>query len=84
MSEPNVLLRAARERTPSSRVPGAHMSRPELADAVGQWIAERDDMGREVAFDANHVGKLERGDVRRPGRRTSPRCARSWARTRWS
>ena len=34
MSEANGLLRAARERTPSRRAPGEHMSRAELAEAV--------------------------------------------------
>lgn len=63
---PNRLLRAARERTPSRRVPGTHMSREELAEAVALWVAERDGKHRGVAFDANHLGKLERGTVRCP------------------
>jgi hypothetical protein len=42
------------------------MSREELADEVAQWVARHDHKGREVAFDANHLGKLERGSVRRP------------------
>lgn len=42
------------------------MSREELADAVAQWITQRDNQGRDVPFDANHLGKLERGIVRRP------------------
>jgi hypothetical protein len=42
------------------------MSRDELAEAVALWLAERDVKGRKVAFDANHLGKLERGLVRRP------------------
>jgi hypothetical protein len=63
---PNRLLRAARERTPSRRVPGAYMSREELAEAVALWVADQDDKRRGVAFDANHLGKLERGIVRRP------------------
>lgn len=66
MTEPNALLRAARERTPSRRVAGTHMSREELAEEVGQWLARHDHKGREVPFDANHLGKLERGVVRRP------------------
>jgi hypothetical protein len=65
---PNRLLRAARERTPSRRVPGAYMSREELAEAVVLWAAEHDDKNRGVAFDANHLGKLERGTVRCPRR----------------
>lgn len=67
-SEPNDLLRAAREATPSRRDPGCGMSREELAAAVGLWLSERDPMGREYAFDAGHLGKLERGTVRRPSR----------------
>jgi hypothetical protein len=63
---PNRLLRAARERTPSRRVPGAYMSREELAEAVALWAADHDDKRRGVAFDANHLGKLERGTVRCP------------------
>ncbi|MBV9144205.1 MAG: hypothetical protein JO115_25345 [Pseudonocardiales bacterium] len=66
MAEPNRLLRAARERTPSRQCPQAYMAREEVADAVAQWIAERDEHGRDVAFDANHLGKLERGTVRCP------------------
>lgn len=42
------------------------MSREELADEVAQWVTQRDSKGREVSFDANHLGKLERGAVRRP------------------
>ncbi|MBV9142127.1 MAG: hypothetical protein JO115_14635 [Pseudonocardiales bacterium] len=68
MAEPNRLLRAARERTPSRQCPQAYMAREEVADAVAQWIAEHDDKGRDVAFDANHLGKLERGSVRCPQR----------------
>lgn len=64
--EPNRLLRAARERTPSRHLPGAHMSREELAEAVALWAYHHDDKHRSVAFDANHLGKLERGTVRCP------------------
>jgi len=67
--KPNRLLRAARERTPSRRVPGAYMSREEVAEAVALWAAEHDDKHRSVAFDANHLGKLERGTVRCPQQR---------------
>jgi hypothetical protein len=63
---PNRLLRLARERTPSRRVPGAYMSREELAEAVALWAAEHDGKRCGVAFDANHLGKLERGTVRCP------------------
>jgi hypothetical protein len=41
------------------------MSRDELAESVALWIAARDSEGRTVAFDGGHVGKLERGAVRR-------------------
>lgn len=66
MPEPNRLLRAARECTPSRRVRGAYMSREELAEAVAHWAADHDGKHRSVAFDANHLGKLERGTVRCP------------------
>jgi transcriptional regulator with XRE-family HTH domain len=60
MNDPqlNRLLRAARERS--------GLSRNALAEAVGLWLAERDPKGRDVAFDANHLGKIERGIVQRP------------------
>jgi transcriptional regulator with XRE-family HTH domain len=52
------------------------MSREELAEAVGLWLSERDPQGREYAFDAGHLGKLERGTVRRPSRHyTDALCA---------
>ena len=38
MGERNARLRAARECMPSPRVPGAHMSRADLADAVNVWL----------------------------------------------
>lgn len=66
MPQPNHLLRAAREHTPSRHRPGTHMSREELADAVVLWLATHDHKSRTVAFDANHLGKLERGTVTRP------------------
>jgi tetratricopeptide (TPR) repeat protein len=56
--QPNRLLRAARERS--------DLSRSALAEAVCLWLAERDPKGRDVAFDANHLGKIERGIVQRP------------------
>ncbi|HEV2781830.1 MAG TPA: helix-turn-helix transcriptional regulator [Actinophytocola sp.] len=55
---PNRLLRAARER--------GGLSRTELAEAVSLWLARRDPRGRDVAFDANHLGKIERGIIERP------------------
>lgn len=66
MPQPNHLLRAIRERTPSRRMPGRHMSRDELAEAVVSWLAKHDDKGHQVAFDGNHLGKIERGVVGRP------------------
>lgn len=65
MPTPNDRLRAAREALPSRRYPGSHASRDEVAQLVAVWIAQHDH-GRESAFDANHLGKLERGVVRRP------------------
>jgi hypothetical protein len=62
--DPNELLRAARTRTPSSRLPGACMSRQEVAEAANTWLAKHSD--RAGAMDAHYVGKLERGVVRWP------------------
>ncbi|MFD9703860.1 hypothetical protein [Lentzea sp. NPDC059081] len=65
MTEPNNLLRAARERTPSRVAPGEPMSRRELAEAVNRWLwvttAER------YELDAHSIGRWERGAVRWPG-----------------
>ena len=55
---PNPRLRAARE--------AAHLSRNALAEAVSLWLARRDPKGRDVPFDANHLGKIERGIIERP------------------
>lgn len=63
----NDRLRAAREGLPSMRCPGRHASREELAERVARWISGHDSRGRDHPFDANHLGKLERGTVRRPG-----------------
>lgn len=62
--EPNQRLRAVRERTPSRRVPGAPMSRTELADSVNAFLWER--TGRRYALDDHAIGKWERGAVRCP------------------
>jgi transcriptional regulator with XRE-family HTH domain len=56
--QPNRRLRTARE--------SARLSRNALAEAVSLWLAERDPKGRDVAFDANHLGKIERGIIERP------------------
>lgn len=66
VSTPNQRLRAAREATPSRRNPGVAMSRDELAELVAGWISAHDERGRAHPFDGNHLGKLERGTVRRP------------------
>jgi hypothetical protein len=65
MSEPNELLRAARERTPSRRAPGEQMSRAELAEAVCTWLWETTETKYEL--DGHYLAKLERGAVRWPG-----------------
>ncbi|MEJ2578133.1 MAG: hypothetical protein P8Z68_03440 [Kineosporiaceae bacterium] len=64
---PNSRLRAAREATPSRRYPGTTMGRDELAAEVVAWVAAREPFRGPHPFDANHLGKLERGTVRRPG-----------------
>ncbi|MFC9251223.1 XRE family transcriptional regulator [Amycolatopsis thailandensis] len=63
---PNDQLRFARETMPSRRHPGTEMGRTELAALVAQWIEKHDDKGRPHPFDAVHLGKLERGVVKRP------------------
>ncbi|WP_350280890.1 hypothetical protein [Kribbella sp. HUAS MG21] len=65
MSGPNELLREARERTPSRRAPGEHMSRSELADAVCAWLWSTTEVKYEL--DGHYIAKLERGAVRWPG-----------------
>ena len=51
---------------PSTRVPGACLSRVELAEAVNGWLYRH--TGRVGALDGNYIARLERGAVRRPGR----------------
>ena len=65
MSEPNEMLRGARERTPSRRAPGEHMSRAELADAICAWLWDTTEIKYEL--DGHYIAKLERGAVRWPG-----------------
>lgn len=65
VSEPNGQLRAARERAPSRRVPGASMSRAEVAEAVNAWLW--DTTGKRFDLDARAVARWERGAVRWPG-----------------
>ncbi|MGH3629622.1 MAG: helix-turn-helix domain-containing protein, partial [Sciscionella sp.] len=66
MSEPNHVLRAARAATTSPRVPGAAMSREELAEAVNAWLEIN--AGRRGALDERTVRRYEQGQVRWPGR----------------
>ena len=48
MSEANELLRTARERTPSRRAPGEHLSRAELAEAVCAWVWDTTEVKYEL------------------------------------
>lgn len=63
--EHNQQLRAARERTPSRRTPGACLGRQELAELANEWIYRH--CGWITALDGNYLGKLERGRIRWPG-----------------
>ncbi|GGI67409.1 hypothetical protein GCM10011581_00290 [Saccharopolyspora subtropica] len=65
MSEPNQLLRAAREQLESPSSPGCPMSRAELAELVNQEVYRATE--KMTAVDANHVGKWERGVITWPG-----------------
>lgn len=69
MTSANDRLRRAREAMSSPVSPGVPMTRDELAAAVRTWLTQHDDAGREYAFDAHHLGRLERGAVRRPHKR---------------
>lgn len=64
MQRPNSLLRAARERLPSTVAPGEHASRAEVAEAVNAWLWAT--TGRMHALDAHYLAKLERGVARWP------------------
>lgn len=66
MSEHNALLRTARERLPSTMVPGSCASRAEVAEAVNRYLY--DTTGQVYTLDAHYVAKLERGAVRWPNR----------------
>jgi transcriptional regulator with XRE-family HTH domain len=63
----NDLLRRARlmQRSPSGS--GLAMSRQELTEAVNAHVYAAS--GRTVALDCNHVGKMERGEIRWPSPR---------------
>lgn len=65
MPEANDLLRAARERLPSRRVPGEPMTRAELAEAINAWLW--DTTRKRFDLDARAVARWERGAVRWPG-----------------
>ncbi|MGL5866019.1 MAG: helix-turn-helix domain-containing protein [Dermatophilaceae bacterium] len=60
----NDLLRRARERMPSSRLPGCSMSRDELAERINAWLLAA--TGETFALDERAVGRWERGRVARP------------------
>ncbi|GLZ38188.1 XRE family transcriptional regulator [Actinokineospora sp. NBRC 105648] len=64
MAEPNRLLRTARESVPSPYGSGEPLTRQELAELVNAWL--HDHTGRLVELDANYIGKLEQGIIRRP------------------
>jgi hypothetical protein len=64
MSEPNRLLRTARERMPSPSAPGEPASRAEVAEAVNAWLWET--TRKRYALDAHYLAKLERGVARWP------------------
>ncbi|WP_228684918.1 hypothetical protein [Amycolatopsis thermoflava] len=64
MTEPNRLLRAARERLPSSTAPGEHATRAEVAEQVNRWLWET--TGQRHDLDAHYLAKLERGVARWP------------------
>ncbi|MGY0234114.1 helix-turn-helix domain-containing protein [Longispora urticae] len=64
MPAPNNALRNAREQMLSPSGSGEPMSRQELAELVNHALFEN--TGHEHALDANHIGKWERGEIRRP------------------
>jgi hypothetical protein len=64
---PNDLLRRARLRTSSRRDPGEYLSRQELAELVAAHVWQHH--GEHAGLDDKYIGKLERGEIRWPGRR---------------
>ncbi|MFC4071931.1 hypothetical protein [Actinoplanes subglobosus] len=66
--EPNPLLIRARERQESPTLPGEIMSRAELAGAVSKILFPDPRQRVNSPFNANYVGKLESGVIRRPNR----------------
>ncbi len=67
MAAANEQLRVARERTASLAYPDVCLSRQELAELVNAWVWEHRNK-KVVALSANYIGKLERGDIRWPGK----------------
>ncbi len=67
MTVPNALLRGVRLRTPSQRDPGECLSRQELVELVAAHVWEHH--GEHTGLDDKYIGKLERGEIRWPGRR---------------
>lgn len=67
MVEPNWKLRAAREATPSHAVPGAPMSRAELAEEVNAYLWESSNKQRRFSLSEHALGRYERGEIRWPG-----------------
>jgi hypothetical protein len=65
-SNPNTKLIDARVRTKSPTGSGRPMSRQELAEAVNAWQWSRYE--RDDRLDETDIGKLERGEIRWPGR----------------
>ena len=61
---PNLALRRARERLPSSRLPGCPLSRDELASQINAWLSEQ--TGKRFALDERAIGRWERGTVTMP------------------
>jgi hypothetical protein len=62
----NDQLRQARERSASAASPGECLSRQELAELVNTYVWQRHQ--KVVQLDGIYIGKLERGDIRWPGR----------------
>ena len=62
----NDQLRQARERTASAASAGECLSRQELAEMVNTYVWQRHQ--QVVQLDGIYIGKLERGDIRWPGR----------------
>lgn len=68
VSVPNDLLRMARLRVASRWDPGERgMTQRELAEAAADWVEQR--YGERPGIDEKAIGRLERGETRRPGRR---------------